>query len=74
MTLKEAAQVYIDLIKLEESLTPDQEQARQEVTALRSKYHDLFSDLLRASGVKFSDRFEATRRAYELVDEAIAKQ
>lgn len=70
MTLREAAQVYVDLVRLEESLAPDQWQARQEVTALRSKYHDLFSDILRQSGVRCADRFEATRRAFELVAEA----
>ena len=70
MTLREAAQIYVDLVRLEESLTPDQWQARQEVTALRSKYHDLFTQVLRQSGISCSDRFEATRRAFELVTEA----
>jgi hypothetical protein len=67
MTLHEAAQIYVDLIRLEESLAPDQWQARQEVSAVRSKYHDLFTDLLRASGIAPADRFEATRRAFELL-------
>ncbi len=69
MTPQEAAQIYVDLISLEESLAPGQEHARQEVTYLRSKYHDLFSDLLRASGIVCADRFEATKRAFELVGE-----
>ena len=68
MTLREAAQVYVDLIRLEESLAPDQWQAHQEISALRSKYHDLFSDLLRQAGINCVDRFEATRRAFELLD------
>ena len=70
MTLREAAQIYVDLVRLEESLAPDQWQARQELSALRSKYHDLFSDLLRASGIVCADRFEATHLAFELVSEA----
>ena len=69
MTLREAAQVYVDLVHLEESLAPDQYQARQEVSALRSKYHDLFADTLRASGISCADRFEAARRAFELIGE-----
>lgn len=69
MTLKEAAQVYVDLIRLEESLAPDQHQARQEVSALRSKYHDLFTEALRAAGISCADRFEATSRAFELLSE-----
>ena len=67
MTLKEAAQIYVDLIRLEESLAPDQHQARQEVSALRSKYHDLFTEALRAAGFSCADRFEATQRAFEMV-------
>ena len=69
MTLREAAQIYVDLVRLEESLAPDEWQARQEVTALRSKYHDLFSQALRAAGIHCADRFEATRRVFELVAE-----
>ena len=67
MTLREAAQIYVDLIQLEESLAPDQWQARQEISALRSKYHDRFSDVLRQSGVVCVDRFEATRQAIALL-------
>ncbi len=67
MTLNEAAQIYVDLVHLEESLAPDQHQARQEVSALRSKYHDLLAEVLRAAGVSYTDRFEVTRRAFELV-------
>jgi len=70
MTLREAAQVYVDLIRLEQSLAPDQWQALEEVAILRSKYHDLFSQILRESGIHCADRFEATRRAFELVGEA----
>ncbi len=69
MTLREAAQIYVDLVRLEESLTPDQWQAREEVTMLRSKYHDIFTQTLRAAGIHCTDRFEATRKAFELVGE-----
>lgn len=58
-----------NLVHLEEALAPDQYQARQEVSALRSKYHDLFADILRASGIACADRFEAARRAFELIEE-----
>ena len=67
MTLKEAAQIYVDLIHLEESLAPDQHQAKQEVSALRSKYHDLFTQVLREAGISCADRFEATQQACELI-------
>ena len=73
MTLQEAAQIYIDLVELEKSLDPDQQQAKQEVSALRSKYHDLFTQVLRADGIECADRFEATQRAFELVSEGMKK-
>ncbi len=73
MTLQEAAQVYVDLVRLEQSLAPDQYQAREEINILRSKYHDLFSEVLRRSGIRCEDRFEATRRAFEIIGETAAK-
>ena len=69
MTSKEAAQIYVDLVRLEESLDPDQLQVREEIMALRSKYHDLFTQTLREMDIECADRFEATRRAFELVRE-----
>ena len=69
MTPQEIAQIYVDLVRLEESLGPDQYQAREEVTLLRSKYHDLLTDIFRQSGIACADRFEATRKAFELVAE-----
>ncbi|MBI3996420.1 MAG: hypothetical protein HY352_02050 [Candidatus Omnitrophica bacterium] len=73
MTLQETAQIYVDLIRLEQSLAPDQWQAREEINLLRSKYHDLFSDVLRKAGIRCDDRFEATRRAFEIVGETPAR-
>ena len=73
MTPQEAAQVYVDLVRLEQSLAPDQYQAREEINILRSKYHDLFSEALRRAGIRCEDRFEATRRAFEILGEVPAK-
>jgi len=69
MTPQEAAQIYVDLVRLEESLAPDQWQARQEVSALRSRYHDLLSDIFHKAGISCADRFEAAHKAFELVGE-----
>lgn len=70
MTPREIAQIYVDLVRLEEALGPDQYQAREEVTLLRSKYHDLLTDTFRQAGISCADRFEATRKAFELVRQA----
>ena len=72
MTLREAAQIYVDLVRLEEALTPEQWQAREEVSMLRSKYHERFAQALREAGIDCADRFEATRRAFELIGEGKA--
>ena len=56
MTPHDIAQIYVDLVRLEESLAPDQWQAREEVTLLRSKY-----------------RFDAARKAFELIGESAPK-
>jgi hypothetical protein len=70
MTPNEAARIYVDLVRLEESLASDQLQARQEVSALRSKYHDLLADIFRAAGIQCVDRFEVASRAFELTGSA----
>ena len=67
MTPQEIAKIYVDLVRLEESLAPDQWQAREEVTRLRSKYHDLLSEVFRQAGIHVADRFEAAHKAFELV-------
>ena len=71
MTLKETAQIYVDLVRLEESLGPDQHQAREEVSLLRSKYHDLFAQALREAGISCADRFDATHRAFKLASDKL---
>ena len=70
MTPQEVAKVYVDLVRLEESIAPDQWQAREEVTRLRSKYHDLLAEVFRNAGIHVTDRFEAAHKAFELVGEA----
>jgi len=67
MSPREIAQIYVDIVRLEESLGPDQWQAKQEITALRSKYHDQLTDIFRRAGIVCADRFEAARKAFELV-------
>lgn len=72
MTLLEAARIYIDLVRLEEHLLPEDWQGHQELSVLRSKYHDLLSAEFRRNGIVGSDRFEVTRRAFDVVEQAHA--
>ncbi len=66
MNLREAAEIYTDIIKLEESGCISEEM-KDEIMSLRSKYHQIFMDLLRQNNIEFTDRFEATQKAFELI-------
>ena len=67
MTLLELAQIYTDLVNLD-NRTPDSELlAKEEIGLLRSKYHQLFMDKLQEEGIEYIDRFDAMNKAFELV-------
>jgi len=67
MTLYEVAQIYTDLVSMDTEIPEAEYIAKDEVGALRSKYHQLFMDKLREEGVDYSDRFDATNIAFSLV-------
>jgi hypothetical protein len=67
MNLVEIARIYTDLVKVDDEIPANEHVAKDEVSALRSKYHQILMDKLREEGVKFSDRFEAMNIAFELV-------
>ena len=67
MTLLEIARVYTDLVLMDNEIPETEHIAKDEAGALRSKYHQLFMDKLREEGVEYSDRFDATNRAFEIV-------
>lgn len=67
MTLIEIAQIYVDLVQLDDAIMAEEFVAKDEVGSLRSKYHQMFMDKLQMEGIQFRDRFEAMRIAFELV-------
>jgi hypothetical protein len=67
MTLLEIAQVYTDLVSLDNQIPEDEHVSKDEVSALRSKYHQLLMDKLRQDGIPFYDRFDAMNIAFELI-------
>ena len=67
MTLVEIARIYTDLVNLDNEIPAGEHIAKDEVGALRSKYHQILMDKLRKEGIEFSDRFEAMNIAFELV-------
>ena len=68
MKLVEIARIYTDLVKADNQIPDNELNAKDEVNALRTKYHQIFMDKLREEGIEFSDRFEAMNKAFELVE------
>ena len=67
MKLIEIAQIYTDLVKLEREIPDEEYQAKDRVNALRTKYHEILMAKMREERVEFSDRIDATNKAFELV-------
>ena len=67
MTLLEAAKIYASLVKTERAYPESEPFAKDQLNALRPKYHEILRDKMREEGVEFSDRFDASQKAFELV-------
>lgn len=70
MTLVEIAYIYTDLVKAEREIPANEHKAKDEVNALRTKYHEMLMDKMREEGVEFSDRFDAMDKAFEIIKKA----
>jgi hypothetical protein len=67
MTAVEAARLYVDAVALYDSIPDDEPVSKDAVASFRSDLHQLLMDTFRAEGIEFSDRFEAMRKAFEMV-------
>ena len=67
MNLIEAAQIYTDLVKAEEEIPEEELHAKEEINSLRTKYHELLMAKMREEKIEFFDRFDATRKAFEIM-------
>ena len=67
MNLQEIAQIYTDLVTVEEQIPEEEHHAKEMINELRTKYHEILMEQLRAEKVDFVDRFDATHKAFELV-------
>jgi len=68
MSLLELAQVYVDLVKAEEGIPEEEYRAKEEINALRTKYHNILMDKMKEENINFIDRFDAMNKAFELVE------
>lgn len=67
MTVLEIAQIYTDLVHADSEIPDSEYRAKEVISALRTKYHDLLMERMQIEGIEFIDRFDATRLAFELV-------
>jgi len=67
VSLLEVARIYTDLVNVEKEIPEGEYHAKDRINALRTKYHQLLMDKMREEGVNFSDRFDATHKAFELI-------
>jgi hypothetical protein len=67
MTLFEIAQMYTDLVDLDNKTPEGEFIAKEEIGFLRSKYHQIFMDKLQEEGIEYVDRFDAMNKAFELI-------
>jgi hypothetical protein len=67
MTLLEIAQIYTDLVNADGEIPDSEYRAKDVVSALRTKYHNLLMEQMQMEGIEFVDRFDATRIASNLV-------
>ena len=67
MTVDDIAQIYTDLVKLEDLIPPTEHIAKDEIGVLRSKYHQKLMDKFQEEGIEFADRFDARRKAFEII-------
>jgi hypothetical protein len=70
MTLVEIAKIYTDLVEIDNHIPESEHIAKDEVSALRSKYHQMLMDKMQQEGIEFADRFEAMQKAFDLVKSA----
>lgn len=67
MTLVEIAQIYTDLVKIEKEIPEEEYHAKDQMNVLRTKYHQLLMEKMRQEGIPFSDRFDAMKKAFEII-------
>ncbi len=71
MTLLEASRIYTDLVQAERETPETEPYAKDQLNALRTKYHELLMLTMRANGIEFSDRFDAANKAFEMVKDGV---
>lgn len=67
MNLIEIAKIYTDLVKAEMEIPEEEYRTKDQINALRTKYHQILMEKMKEEGIDFSDRFDAMNKAFELI-------
>ena len=67
MKLIEIAKIYVDLVKAEREIPEAEHCAKDQINTLRTKYHEILMAKMKEEGIQFSDRFDATNKAFQLI-------
>lgn len=67
MTVVEIARIYTDLVNLDDKVPQNELIAKDEIGELRTRYHQLLMDKFREEGIEFVDRFDAMRKAFNII-------
>jgi len=73
MTVMEVAKIYTDLVKAEREIPDEEHRAKEKINVLRTKYHEILMEKMREERIDFSDRFDASAKAFNLVREEETK-
>ena len=68
MKLSEIAQIYTDLVNADDEIPDSEYRAKDIISVLRTKYHNLLMDQMHIEDVEFIDRFDAARIAFDIVN------
>lgn len=69
MKVLEIAEIYKDLADIESQIPAEEFHAKEQINLLKAKYHQFLMDQMRIEGIFFADRFDATKKAFELIDQ-----
>ena len=67
MNAYEIALIYTDLVNAENEIPDEEFHAKEHINILRTKYHNLLMEQMSVEDIYFSDRFDASKKAFEMV-------
>ena len=64
----EIAKIYTDLTNADNEIPDNEYRAKDAISMLRTKYHNILMEQMQIEGIEFVDRFDAARIAFEIIN------